>query len=193
MPRKSNMSDAEFAVWFWSKVRRGPAPNDCWVWTGRLNHKGYGILHWHGARSAHRTAYILTNGPIPPGSGYHGTCVLHACDNAVCVRPDHLWLGSSAENMADKVSKGRQSKGEAHTVIMRRVAARGASNGAYTHPESRPSGEANAAAKLTALKATAIRVAYLDGRTKSQLAREYGVSRPAIASILSRQTWKHAE
>lgn len=57
--------------------------------------------------TAHRAAYTAAYGPIP--SGMH---VLHRCDTKACIEPTHLFLGTNAENMADKVAKGRQARGE---------------------------------------------------------------------------------
>jgi hypothetical protein len=106
---------------FWRKVRRHPT--DCWEWTGarnktkKKNLRELGPDRWYGAFrlvggkqgrtvESHRVAWELTEGPIP--AGMH---VLHRCDNAGCVRPSHLFLGSNADNVADRKSKGRPDPG----------------------------------------------------------------------------------
>lgn len=99
---------------FWAKVNReGPPPahrpdlGPCWLWTA-AQIRGYGQFHLsrQGARqqaiSAHRFVYALTNGPIA-----RGLSVLHKCDTPLCVRPDHLFLGSQADNLNDARAKGR--------------------------------------------------------------------------------------
>lgn len=60
-----------------------------------------------GTKRAHRIVYRELRGPIPKG-----LCVLHGCDNPPCCNPEHLFLGTRTDNMADKVAKGRQAKGE---------------------------------------------------------------------------------
>lgn len=88
-------------VRFWSHVDKS---GDCWEWTISLTNKGYGQFQTgHGIVNAHRMAWHFTHGEIPIGQ-----CVLHRCDNRKCARPDHLFLGTIADNNADMRAKGRQ-------------------------------------------------------------------------------------
>jgi hypothetical protein len=73
------------------------------VWIGAVGRHGYGVFApRHATVRAHRYAWELTNGPIPTG-----LVVAHRCDNTRCVRPDHLFLATQAENLADMRAKGR--------------------------------------------------------------------------------------
>lgn len=88
----------------WLKVRKG---DGCWTFTGARNGYGYGVLietvdGQRHERLAHRVAWSEANGPIPAGM-----VICHHCDNPPCVRPDHLFLGTHADNMADMIAKGR--------------------------------------------------------------------------------------
>lgn len=87
-----------------------PEPNSgCFLWIGAVNAAGYGRIRVAGKTlHAHRVAWELAHGPIPPGKH-----ILHHCDNPPCVRTDgyHLFLGDHAANMADKCAKGRYNNG----------------------------------------------------------------------------------
>lgn len=89
-------------VGFWEKVDiRGP--DECWPWTASLREGGYGQVRWGRiVTSAHRVAWILTNGPIPDD-----LWVLHSCDNPPCCNPGHHFLGDVVINNADRDAKGR--------------------------------------------------------------------------------------
>jgi hypothetical protein len=90
--RKGRSSSAGDPEKFWAKVNRNGA---CWQWLGGKNSKGYGFLHWQGKSvAAHRLAYELTNGPIPPGME-----IDHQCRNRSCCNPDHLQPLTRRRNM----------------------------------------------------------------------------------------------
>jgi hypothetical protein len=92
------------AARFWAKVAKG---DGCWLWTASVFENGYGLFHCDERNvKAHRFAYELCVGPIPEGLE-----VRHRCDVPRCVNPDHLEVGTHAENMADMVRRGRVARG----------------------------------------------------------------------------------
>lgn len=146
---------------FEAKVDRSPGlgpGGSCHEWTGALSGKGYGAIQINGqAVGAHRVSYSLANGSIPDD-----LFVLHRCDNRQCVNPDHLFLGTAADNMQDKANKDRCNA---------------------------PKGEAHWGAKITADDASAI---FADERPYSVIAKEYGISYAAVRNIKLRQSWRSA-
>lgn len=142
---------------FWSRVVITPG---CWTWTGSRNRKGYGYLNVNGLeKTAHRAAYALTNGPVPDG-----LWVLHRCDNPPCCNPGHLFLGTNADNVADRVAKGR--------TVASPV-------------------ESSTQAKLTDAAVIAIREACATGARVSDVAASFGVSPALVSRVRRRQGWTH--
>ena len=96
---------------FWAKVDKSAGPTGCWPYMGFRKWDGYGWIQRYidnkpKNMTAHRFAWILTNGQ--PEDGMH---LLHTCDNPPCCNPAHLRLGTHAENMAEMGAKGRAWKG----------------------------------------------------------------------------------
>ena len=153
---------------FWAKVEK---TDHCWLWTGVLS-RGYGqISDSPRMRQAHRVSWELAFGPIPLG-----LFICHACDVKNCVRPDHLFLGTAADNSSDMKRKGRSASGER--------------NWRTSHPEA-SRGTRNPAAVLSAKQVLDIRARVSAGHRQIELAREYDVSKTTICSIISRRSWSH--
>lgn len=147
---------------FWSRVDRC---GDCWEWQGPPNRSGYGQVSINRKMyPTHRLAYMLTKGPIP-----RGMFVRHACDNRLCVRPDHLDIGTFEDNIADTVRRKRGGPGE--------NAARG---------------ERAGSSRLTDRDVIQIREAYAAGGvTQTILARDFGVDTGTISRIVTGKAWTH--
>lgn len=137
---------------FWSKVQQ---TESCWIWTGSTDSGGYGQVGSLGRTSkAHRLSWEIHNGPIP--GGMH---VMHICDNRSCVNPEHLALGTHADNMRDMAQKGRATG-----------LRRGASNGR---------------SKLTDQDRDEICAEYSQGLvTQAELAKRYGVVQTTISALV---------
>jgi hypothetical protein len=144
---------------FRSKVQRGATEGDCDVWTGQKTVGGYGRFDVGGRpRHAHRVVWEVRHGRIPAGM-----FVCHRCDNRLCVKLGHLFLGTHKDNMADMAAKHRAAHGERHTF-----------------------------AKLTEAQVAEIRARYAAGGVRQvDLAREYGVSQVNISHVVRGTTWRH--
>ena len=157
------------------QTQRG-ALTDCWRWLGRCDAFGYGRLKWQSPNGflnrAHRVAWVLANGAIPPGLS-----VLHRCDNPPCVNPNHLFLGTQQDNNADRHNKGRSRGGLpiGHSFA--------------------PKGEQHPKAKLSWLIVDEIRKlnsAHFGQRGfgRTALAKRFGVAKNAVAGIVTGRTWR---
>jgi Zinc-binding loop region of homing endonuclease len=141
-----------------------PEPNSgCWLWTSQKNNKNYGLLriHDHGVVKkvqAHRLSVVLSGRVLADHEH-----VLHKCDNPYCVNPDHLQVGSHAENMRDMKNKGR-----------------GRSVCGMAHPKS----------KLTDVLVREIRVSE---ENNSVLGRRIGVSNVLVSMVRLGKIWKHVQ
>ncbi len=150
---------------FWGRITKDgaipaacPELGPCWAWHGPKTHLGYGHFTFAGKlRYAHIVSWFLATGEWPGNLD-----TLHRCDNPECANPGHLFLGSHADNMADR----NQKKRHAH-------------------------GERNGSAKLTESDVKEIRAARTAGATQMCLAAQYGVSRSNIRRIIDRKGWNH--
>ncbi len=143
---------------FWERVDK-TCSSGCWNWTGYRNPDGYGTFYASKKNLlAHRVSYIISYGEIPEGK-----CALHRCDNRKCVNPAHLFLGTRADNMADKVRKGRQSRGA-------------------DLPQTRI-GEIDIVTIRDWVTVPCV--------TTTAVAKAYGVSQPHVSQIVLRKKWAH--
>lgn len=148
---------------FWSKVRK--SLDGCWEWTAYRDKRGYGRMGTTDPRGrqvliyAHRVSYEM-HLERPPAD----RDVLHKCDNPSCVRPDHLFLGTQAQNNADMIAKGRH----------RSVA-----------------GEANHNAKATCDVVREMRARHRAGESAASLGRQFGISNGNACNIVKGKAWKH--
>lgn len=131
----------------------------CWEWKGLTSLCGYGKLSWQRSYramvGAHRISYAIF---VKDPGNLH---VMHSCDNRLCCNPNHLSVGTDAENKADMVKKGRQARGEGHAL-----------------------------SKLTEAEVQEIRLR-LRHQKGSHIAEAYGVTKYVVSQIKLGKTWTH--
>lgn len=145
---------------FWRHVDKSSSETGCWLWTGCKDKCGYGKVGI-GRRNSrcHRVSWELHYGKIPDGLQ-----VLHRCDVPACVNPEHLFLGTPADNSSDKIAKGRD----------------------------RTKGSMNGTAKLSENLAVKIFNAVMSKEmTQAQAAKKYSLSDSCIWNLVNGRTWKH--
>ena len=136
----------------------------CVEWTG--GHQAgerYGVIQvmrpngrW-GSALCHRLIWELTFGEIPKGKR-----VLHKCDRPLCINPEHLFVGTSADNSKDMVAKSRQARGERQGLSI-----------------------------LKEHQVIAMRAAFKGGMTVMQISRSFGIGYQTVRHVIKRNTWKH--
>jgi hypothetical protein len=138
---------------FWRMVAKSDA---CWRWTGKPMAVGYGYFSHvvEGVKKdgyAHRASWEIHYGPVP-----EGMCVLHRCDNRMCVNPAHLFLGTRSDNQQDAANKGRMPHGPDHW--------------------NTKLSEADVSSIVERIKA---------GETRTKLAQEFGVTRQYVGTLMN--------
>lgn len=148
-----------FEELFWERVSKD-GPGGCWIWIGSRNKLGYGFVRKRVngktvSIRAHRYAWEMTNGPIE-----QGLFACHHCDRPSCVNPDHLFIGTAADNVADMRAKGRGVHGEAHPF-----------------------------ATVSSMIVRQIRLRVANGEKQCVVAREFNVSPQRVSAIVKRRSW----
>jgi len=134
----------------------------CWLWTGIKDDDGYGRITVNRKTwGVHRFSYTHAVGSIP-----NGLCVCHHCDNRACFRPDHLFVGTQADNMADMRAKGR----------------------GYDS-----SGSRNGRAIVDIAAAKKIQELYASGASQFVIADRFGVSQATVSAIVNGKHWTTCE
>lgn len=136
------------------------AATGCWLWTASTAGKGYGQIKIPGTRRqiyAHQLSYLYHKGEIPDGM-----MVCHSCDTPRCVNPEHLFLGSSKDNLQDMKTKDRHLRGERNTE-----------------------------AKLTEADVLQMYKLHAAGWSTYRLAAKFGIGQMTAWRIVNGQRWVH--
>ena len=163
MPKQYGKSWQEY----FEEAKNNVDSNGCWVSTPTPKGARRHCRHKYGDTTMIplcKIAYLEYHGDIPVKM-----CVCHSCHNSNCVNPEHLFLGTQADNMRSSAAanwpNGQEYKGS--------------------------KGIKNGGAKLTEHQVIDIRRKHNEGRSNRSLADEYGVSSVQIGYIINRKNWKH--
>lgn len=154
------MAKARSPEWIAKRVEYD-AMTGCWLWAGGTFRNGYGKSS---SLRAHRLSWEIHMGPVPPAM-----CVCHRCDTPACVNPDHLFLGTQADNVTDSTKKGRSRVGVG--VL----------------------GEAHPRARITEAQVRWIRELRRAGLGHRRIGRITAIPSTNVWSVLSGRTWSHVK
>lgn len=144
---------------FFAERSKLNAETGCIEWTRYVGENGYGtVKHRKKQYTAHRFAWMHKHGPVP-----NGMVICHKCDNRKCINVDHLFIGTTLDNVRDKIAKGRLRVAE---------------------------GEASGTSKLTANQIEQI---VMDRRSQRKIAQDYGVSQSTISMVKTRKVWRSVD
>lgn len=156
--------DVKFLIKLFSNITVGATRRGCWIWEGYRDVDGYGSFSYRKVPArVHRLIWILLYGAIPDGM-----CICHKCDVPACCNPKHLFIGTHADNVADRHKKGRDYRGNKQGNYVK---------GSKVH-----------SAKLTEAQVREIRELKLSHTETAEL---YGVSRYTVGLIRSNRLWRH--
>lgn len=148
---------------FWPKVHKG---KDCWEWMASCSGNGYGAFKIRGRQwGAHQVSYLIHHGSPSPGM-----VIMHTCDNPRCVNPDHLRLGTYADNSQDRDRKFRRKRASADHR-----------------------GEANPKARISEATAIEIIAALRENTNCAAVARDFGLAYHIVKDIHLGRSWVHIE
>ena len=152
------------------------SPKECWNWEANKTFFGYGKFANNGKNVlAHRIAYVLANGPIADGK-----IVLHSCDNPSCCNPNHLSLGSHAENSRQREERGRGNKPRGENHFLKK------------NPSLILRGTRHGGSKLRDFEVLQIRKLHKEGLRCAQIAKLFTTVRyKTIHKIIKGGGWSH--